>query len=67
LSEWRKTNNYGREPGIKEVTAHMDKKYKKCNVKKVWIGCDFVSNKNHTQQPDIDDNDIPDTEEEEEF
>ena len=67
LSEWRKTNNYGREPSIKDVTAHMDKKYKKCNVKKVWIGCDFVSNKNHTQQPDVDDNDIPETEEEEEF
>lgn len=67
LSEWRKTNNYGKEPSIKDVSAHMDKKYKKDNIKKEWIGCDFILNKTHTQQPTVDDADIPYTEEEEEF
>ena len=68
LSEWRKTNNYGREPSIKEVTAHMDKKYKKDNVKKEWIGCDFISNKSHTQQQTLDENDLPpEVDEQEEF
>ena len=67
LSEWRKTNNYGKEPSIKDVSAHMDKKYKKDNVKKEWIGCDFILNKNHSQQPTVDETDIPYIEEEEEF
>jgi len=54
VSEWRKTNNYGKDPSVKEVSAHMDKKYKKCPTTQGWIGCDFVSSKQHEQKTDID-------------
>lgn len=59
LSNWRKTNNYGRDPSIKEVATHMDKKYKKCPITKGWVGCDFVLNKNHEQKNQVDDTDLP--------
>jgi P4 family phage/plasmid primase-like protien len=66
LNLWRTTNNYGKEPSIKEITAQMDKKYKKCMKTKGWIGCDFIANKEHKQQTDIDDDDVFDGQEEEE-
>jgi len=38
FKSWYETT-YGRgSPNIKEVQAHMDKKYKKCTKRKVWLG-----------------------------
>ena len=33
---------------------------------KGWIGCDFIANKEHKQQTDIDDDDVFEGQEEEE-
>jgi uncharacterized membrane protein YdfJ with MMPL/SSD domain len=51
---------YGRGgPNIKEVQAHMDKKFKKCNTRKVWLGAKIAYERD-TRNQYIDDDDVAD-------
>jgi phage/plasmid-associated DNA primase len=51
---------YGRGgPNIKEVQAHMDKKFKKCNTRKVWLGVKIAYEREARTQY-VEDDDVGD-------
>ena len=59
FKSWYEATYGGKSPNIKEVQAYMDKKYKKCPQRKVWIGVK-ISYDRQTSNTYVEDTDVAD-------